>query len=442
MNSLELAAPQSRASAVRYGVLAALCLAASIAYLSRNCLGVAVADKRILKDLNCSEEQMAWVMGPGFFLTYALFQLPSGWLGHAWGSRRVLAIIATMWSLLTGLMGLVGGFVPLLVTYLGIGAAQAGLFPNAAHSIKQWFPAGKIAVVCGALGGFMSVGAAIATALSGLLLESMSWRFVFLLFLPPGIVWAVWFYLWFCDSPSQHPAVNAEELALIRGGEAGAAQPESAALPEREPIPWKAVFRSYTMWMICGQQFFRAAGYIFYATWFPTYLKETRGVSTKVSGLYSSLPLLAVVAGSLLGGLVIDWILSRTRSRRVSRQGTAIVSLLVSAALIGVAYFAGDARTAVLLISCGSFFAAVGGPCAYAVTIDMAGKQVPIVFSTMNMAGNIGAALCPLLVVWFVKATGQWDLVLFFFAGIYLAAAVCWGLLNPTGTIFDRSAAS
>ncbi|HUQ69011.1 MAG TPA: hypothetical protein VM165_05785, partial [Planctomycetaceae bacterium] len=35
-----------------------------------------------------------------------------------------------------------------------------------------------------------------------------------------------------------------------------------------------------------------------------------------------------------------------------------------------------------------------------------------------------------------------WDLVLFVFAGTYLAAAACWILLNPNGTIFDTPATS
>lgn len=428
---------ESDPTRVRYGVLVALCLGASIAYLSRNCLGVAVADKQILDDLGCSREQMGWVMGPGFFLAYALFQIPSGWLGQTWGSRRVLPIISAIWSLLTGLMGFVVGFLSLLVTYLGIGAAQAGIFPNSANTIKKWFPASRIAIVCGALGSSMSVGAAIAMSLSGILLEWLSWRWVFWLFMLPGVVWAVWFYLWFREAPDQHPSVNRDELDLIRAHSSAASESQSESLQSAAPMPWGKMFSSYAMWMISGQQFFRATGYIFYSTWFPTYLKETRQVTTKESGLLSSLPFLAVVGGGILGGLVVDWILSRTGSRRLSRQLVAVLSLLACAGFTCLAFFAHDARTAVLLISAGSLCAAFGGPCAYAVTIDMAGEYVPIVFSTMNMAGNLGAAVCPVLVIWFAHATGEWDYVLFFFAGIYVAAAICWGLLNPNGTIFD-----
>ena len=165
---------------------------------------MAVAEGSILEDLNCTETQMGWVMGFGFFMSYAIFQIPAGWLGQTWGSRRVLPLFSIAWSLLTGLMAVATGFYSLLATYLGIGAAQAGIFPNSADTIKKWFPSARIALVCGALGSFMSIGAAIASAVSGLMLDRMeiSWRWVFVLFSLPGLLWAVGFYFWFRNRPA------------------------------------------------------------------------------------------------------------------------------------------------------------------------------------------------------------------------------------------------
>jgi len=430
-------------------VIAALCLAASIAYLSRNCLSVAVAEGSILKDLNCTEMQMGWVMGFGLFMSYAVFQIPSGWLGQTWGgSRRVLPLFSIAWSLLTGLMAVATGFYSLFATYLGIGAAQAGIFPNSADTIKKWFPSARIAFVCGALASFMSIGGAIASAVSGLMLDQwhVSWRWVFVLFSLPGLFWAVGFYLWFRNRPGEHKSVNLAELNLIRGtsGEISDAKDseihaEPLAQLGPQPIPWAAIRSSPSMWAISGQQFFRAAGYIFYGTWFPKYLKETRGVSIEEAGYLSALPLLAVVVASMLAGILVDWTFAKTGSRRWSRQFIAVVSMLSCAGFIFLAYFAADAITAVLLISAGSFCASFAGPCAYVATIDMADRQVPIVFSTMNMAGNLGAAACPIVVIWFVERTGNWDYVLFFFVGVYIAAAICWGLLDPNRTIFNEA---
>jgi ACS family glucarate transporter-like MFS transporter len=165
---------------------------------------------------------------------------------------------------------------------------------------------------------------------------------------------------------------------------------------------------------------------VFFATWFATYLQETRHVGVAASGVLNSLPLIGVVLGSLLGGTLSDWLLARTGSRRVARQGLAAVSLACCAALVVAAFFIRDTTLAVLTISAGQFFASCGGPCAYAITMDLGGRHVTTVFSFMNMCGNVGAFVFPILVPQIVAWTGAWDAVLFTFAIIHLAAAICW----------------
>jgi ACS family glucarate transporter-like MFS transporter len=423
-------------SAVRYLVLVALCLAAAIAYVPRNCINV--AEEAIRSDLGLNKYEMSWVMS-AFFLTYAVFQIPTGWLGHVWGTRRALALFACAWSVAGGLAGLALGLPLLLLTRLGMGVAQAGLFPCATASVAKWFPARRWALANGLLGSFMQVGAAAAAIATGLLLASLGWRWLFVLYALPGVAWAAWFFVWFRDSPEEHPDVNAAELALIQGTGEARQRPTPGA---RLPVPWLALLTSPALLCICGQQFFRAAGYMFYTSWFPTFLKETRDVSTPQAGVLTSLPLWAFMAGSAVGGLVSDWTFARTGSRRLSRQGLAVASMLACALLIVAAFFIRDAWLAVLVMAAGSFCSSFAGPCAYTITIDMGGKHVAPVFATMNMAGNLGAAVFPTLVPPLVDATGSWDVVLFLFAGIYVAAGLCWIPFNPNRTLFDRPGAA
>jgi len=428
--------PSGRASHARYQVLAWLCLAATIAYIGRNCLSVATADPEGLREeLEISIDEMGWVMS-AFFWGYALAQIPCGWLGHAWGARRSLTVFAVMWSVAGAAMGIATGLWSLMFLQLLFGIAQAGIFPCSAAAITQWLPISRRAFASGSLGGFMSIGGAIGAALTGLALGSISWRWVFALFALPGIIWAIGFYVWFRDRPEEHGGVNDDELKLIRA-EGSSEKPDRP--DQAEPIPWGAIVASFDMWMICAQQFFRGAGYIFFATWFPTYLVETRGVSTAESGFLTALVLMSVVAGCLLGGLVVDFIWNRTGSRRLSRQAVAVAAMLGCAAFIAVAYFVQNTVAAVLLISLGTFSASLGGPCGYTVTMEKAGKHVAPIFGTMNMCGNLGAAICPLVVAMIVDRLGQWDLVLIFFVAIYIAAAVCWALLDPNGTLVDPS---
>ena len=55
---------------------------------------ISVAEKTIRGDLGLSEEQMGLILGPAFFWTYALAQIPSSRLGERLGARRSLPLFA------------------------------------------------------------------------------------------------------------------------------------------------------------------------------------------------------------------------------------------------------------------------------------------------------------------------------------------------------------
>ncbi|WP_417383570.1 MFS transporter [Gimesia sp.] len=441
-------ASQGPATRARFLVLTLLCLVAAVAYISRNAISVPAG--LIQKELGIDSLQMGWVMS-AFFWSYALAQIPSGWLAHVWGTRRSLTAFAILWSIATALTGMVTGFWMLIGVRLIFGISQAGIFPCCASTISKWLPHARRGIASGLLGSFMSIGSAfgafsIGVLLAGIHTESINlpgigWRAIMYLCAVPGVVWAIVFYYWFRDRPEKHRGVNAAELQIIRGDEVET--PEEQPKDERknehgEPTPWGQILTSFSMWMICGQQFFRAAGNIFYMTWFPVYLQKARGISLASSGLLTSLPLLTFVIGNFLGGVVVDWVLQRTGSRRWSRQGVAIVAMLGCGLCTLCAYFVQEMTLAMTLISVSMFFAGLGGACGYTVTIDKGGQHVAPIFGMMNMMGNLGAALLPVIVGVMFKA-GLYGLVLILMAGIYVSAALCWMLLNPNGTVFDET---
>lgn len=422
-----------RPSHVRFVVILWLSGLAAIAYTQRS---INAVEEAIRNDLGISAYWMGWAMS-SFFITYGVFQLPAGWLADRWGNRNTLVLASVVSSLGTAIVAIAGGTASLFIGRLGLGLGQAGIFPAATNATACWFPRHERGAASGVLGGSMSAGGAAASALAGWLFAywDWRWRWIVILFAVPGLLWAWWFGRWFRDAPADHPSVNPQELAAI-GGEA-AEQASTTKL--REPTPWRKLLTSPSMWLINAQQFCRAAGYVFFITWFTTYLRQSRHVSIEGAGLLTSLPLLAVVVGSPLGGVLSDWLMKRTGSRWWGRNAVAAASMLLCAVLIAASYFIDSALTAVLVISTGSLFAAIGGPVAYAITIDMGGRHVATVFAAMNMSGNIGAAVFPIVAGWIVQRTGAWDMVLFIFAGVYVVAAICWLPVRARGTIFDEA---
>lgn len=440
--------PRSRARVV---LSAWLCSGAMIAYLCRNSLGV--AEKTIRLDLEISEETMGLIMG-SFFWAYSLFQIPGGMLGKKFGSRIWLPVFAALSAVATMTFGMAAGVASLLTARIGIGIAQAGLFPCSTIAITKWFPKWERGLASGFLAASMPVGGAVGLGLTGQLLELTSWRSILILYSIPGLLWAVGFRLWFRETPAEHASANQEECDYI--AEKGETQNQTEATAKSEtksdqpPTDTAATSQTSSLflvarlcfWMICGQQFFRAAGAAFFQSWFPTYLQETREVSTAKSGWLSTLPLIATVVAAILAGGLSDYVYRKTGRLTLARSGLAGAALFLCSLLVFSAWFVKDATTATFVISAGAFFAAVAGPCAYASTMDMGGRNVSLVFSWMNMIGNFGAGL----IIWtvphfrdFVENTpallklcdgNSWNAIPMLFGMMFLLSSICWALLR------------
>jgi len=417
------------ASQVRYRSLSMLVLAAGLAYLCRNAVGV--AESTIRTDLGLTLKQSGAYMG-AFFWTYALFQIPSGTFAQRTGSRIGITVFAVVWAVGTLAIAGSGAFWMLLCAQLAMGVAQAGLFPASCNSIGHWMPLAQRAIACGVLAAGMQVGAVLASSLTGGVMGSLGWRGVFILYALPSILLAVGFFFRFRDKPENSPAVNEAELTIIRG-----AEQDAPPLDDKpgNPLSWIAIIQRPVVWFLCGQQICRAAGYMFFASWFPTFLQETRGISVKDSGYLQGLVLAGTLAGGILGGLVADWIWKRTQSLRISRSILGAVCLATCGVLILAAWFVTSLPIAIGLLTLGSLFAALAGPCAFSASIDIGGKHVPQVFGLMNMTGNFAAASCPILVGWLFSMTENWNLVLVLFAVVYLFGALSWIFVNPTKSI-------
>jgi sugar phosphate permease len=156
-----------RPSSIRYQVVALTTLLSFLLYLDRFCFSF--VERYIKEDLGLSDDQTALLVS-AFFWAYAVGQVPSGWLGDRYGARLMLALYVLLWSLFTGLIGVLVLFAAVLLFRLGCGLAQAGGYPVSGNILSKWVPFAErgLASSVVALGG--RFGGALAPLLTAYLM--------------------------------------------------------------------------------------------------------------------------------------------------------------------------------------------------------------------------------------------------------------------------------
>jgi sugar phosphate permease len=371
--------PAARPTRTRVVVLAVLCLLAGILYLDRICLSAALDS--IQADLRLTNTECSYVL-MAFTLAYGLFEVPTGRWGDRIGGRRVLTRISLWWSAFTALTGACTGLWTLLVVRFLFGAGEAGAFPNVARVLSRWFPDQERGRAQGALLAASSIGGALAPFFATVLIQSVGWRWSFVVFGGVGAVWAVGFSLWFRDDPSRHPGVNAAEAAHIgRRATTG---------PVHDPIPWKAVAGNPSIWLLGLIMALSSFNTYIYFSWLPKYLTAARDVLKTEAGLMASVVLGFGSVGVLGGGILVD---------RIVRRGGGITSLRF---LGGAAFFAAagflacalavpHAWLATVLTALSCLAAQSTQPLWWSFAIAVSGRHVGALFGLMNSFGVLGA---------------------------------------------------
>ena len=99
-------------------------------YIDRAVVGTATP--AIMREFGLTKVSMGW-SASAFNWSYALLQVPGGWLADRFGSRLVLAGAMAWWSIFTAATGLARGGMSLAVTRGLFGAGEAAAFPSASR---------------------------------------------------------------------------------------------------------------------------------------------------------------------------------------------------------------------------------------------------------------------------------------------------------------------
>ena len=404
----------SRPTHVRHVVLGLTVAAYMITYMDRQVL--ATTRPAIMEELGISLVAMGWVTF-AFRMAYALFQVPGGWLGDTIGARRALTMVVSWWSAFTALTALAWSAASMIVIQVFFGLGEAGAFPIATRSLSRWMRPTERGFAQGITHAGSRLGGAITPPIVALaIVPFFGWRAAFYAFGVLGVVWsAVWFY-YYRDTPEEHAGVNEAERELIAGG---------IKRKATGSVPWRQILSHGNLWVLSVMYFFYNYNLNVYQDWFPTYLRQAKGMTLAQMGIYASLPLLSGVIGDLAGGWFSDHVLRRTGNINLARRWVAIAGFLLSAAATVPAVLAHDPKVSVAFY-CVAFFGlewTVG--ISWAVTLDIGGDFAGSVSAVMNMLGNIGGAVAA-TVVTYTAARYGWNVPFLMTAGLCLIAAVLY----------------
>jgi sugar phosphate permease len=380
-----------------------------ITYMDR--VVISSAAPFIREEFGLSLATMGWVLG-SFRWGYSLFQIPGGWLGDRIGPRRALALIVTWWSLFTCATSLAWNAVSMSAIRFLFGVGEAGAFPIATRSLSRWMLPSERGWAQGVTHAGSRLGAALTPGLVVTMIAAFGWRVPFYVFGAIGILWAAVWFVWYRDTPAEHRGVNQAERHLIES-KLGSGRPARSGA-----VPWKKILSSRTVWILSAMYACYAWSIAIYLDWFPTYLREARGMDMKKMGLYASLTLIAATLGDLFGGWASDELARRTGNLKLARQWVACGGFLVAALAIVPATLAANAEVASALTCAAVFGLETTVGVSWAIPLDIGKDYAGSVSAVMNTCGNLLGAVST-TVLGILVTMGGWNIP--FFAG----AALC-----------------
>ncbi len=375
--------------------LVLLVVSGTINYLDRGALSV--ANPMIRSDLGVSIGEMGLLLS-AFAWSYALAQLPVGWLVDRAGPRALLGLGMVFWSLAQATGGFVTSFGQFIWARIFLGIGEAPQYPTAARVVSNWFAVRDRGVPTGIFNAASPLGTALAPPILTLLMLSFDWRWMFILMGLLGLIAAAIWVLLYRDPEAS--GLSAEERAYLAEGE------ERVTSAKATFAEWRSLFAYRTTWgMILG---FFGSVYLnwVYLTWLPGYLEIERHMSTIRTGFAAALPFFFGFIGCLAAGWFSDLVSRRATSPVRSRKMPVIVAMLGMAVFTVPAALVESNWLALACISVVVFLANAASACSWTLaTVAAPPNRVASLGALQNFGGFLGGALAPILTGFIAQVT-------------------------------------
>ncbi|WP_277188148.1 MFS transporter [Caballeronia sp. BR00000012568055] len=362
----------------------------------------------------------AYGLGAGlFFVSYAVFEVPSNMLMQRYGAKAWLTRIMVTWGMAAVGMAFVQGETSFYAMRLVLGAAEAGFFPGVVFYFTQWLPRderGKAMAI------FLS-GSALASVFSGpisgglLMIEGNGlhgWQWMFIIEGMASVVLAGFVWFWLDSKPRDAKWLTHDEQdALVT--EIEEEQRRRDAAHTVKPSGW-SLLRDPQIIIFC-LIYFSVSLTIYGATfWLPSIIRKMGHLNDFQVGLYNSVPwLISIVAMYAFAALA---------SRFKFQQAWCACVLIIAA--VGM-YAAGTGSPLFSFVSI--CFAAIGFKAASSLFWPIPqgyldARIAAPVLALINSLGNLGGFVAPAAFGFLEQKTGSIQGGLTGLAAMSVAAAV------------------
>ncbi len=403
---------------VRGKVLVLLCVLYAISYVDR--VNISTAAPSIQASMHLSDAKLGLVLS-AFSIPYAFLQVAGGWLGDRIGPRRTLAWLSVLWAAATIATGLATGFGWLFAARLVLGLGESAAFPTATTAMSRWLPTELRGTGQGLVHAASRLGNALAPLLVGALIAVSSWRTSFFLLGALSLGWALVWARFFSDVPREHAGIGETELAelpALQPSGRGAPVPWRRMVPALLPVAFVDFCYGWLLWV--------------YITWLPTVFKNSFGLALGKFALYTSLVLLAGVAGDLVGGHAADALVRRCRSMRTARRLPLLVGLVGSIVALVPALLVQELVVVTISLAAAFFFLELTNSTLWALPMDIAPEHAGAASGFMNTGYGLAGVLSPSVFGVLMQATGgNWRVPLLLSVALLVAGALVALRIRP-----------
>lgn len=350
------------------------------------------------------------VLFSAFFLSYAIMQVPGGFLVDRFELKWLYALAFIWWSASNAAIAFAGGFLSILTLRVLLSMGESISLPATSKVLATLFREDQRGIANGIVDSGYKFGPAIGVVFGGLFVAAHGWR---ALFLVTGVVGLLWLVPWFriADTVKIQGRQHANPIAMINDVEALTL---SQILASRRA--WGTFIGNF-----CG-------GYVWYLmlSWLPSYLVTERHMHLAEMGIYGSLLFVATGVTSLVTGFVSDRMIRHGWSASKVRLGFAVTGLLFSTFLVPAGY-ASTTRGALIYLLMAFAFYGFYSCNIWAITQAIAGPpNIGRWSGVQNLVGNLGGVASPALTGLIVTLTGSFHWAFILAAGVMVLGAITY----------------